>query len=252
MLVIPALLFVVLFLILSIPFLGIEWLIAKKNRKATDLPQLRAVQWAFRGVNFISGVKITVIGQEKVPQDEAVLYICNHRSFFDIITTYPLMKNPTGYIAKISLKKVPLLSTYMTRLHCLFIDREDIRQSLKIILAAIDEIKNGVSILIFPEGTRNKDAAHPENLQPFKEGSFKIATKTGCKIVPMAIIGTDQILEAHMPWIKPQHITIVFGDPIDPKALSKDELKHIGAYVQSIVQQMLNEQLGIAPAKPEN
>ena len=246
MLVIPVVIFVFLFLVLSLPFLGIEWLIARKNPRATDMPQLRAVQWAFKGILLLSGVRVNVIGEENVPTDEPVLYICNHRSFYDVIITYIRCPRPTGYIAKMSIKKVPILRTYMERLHCLFIDRDDLKQSLKVILAAISEVKNGVSICIFPEGTRNKDFAHPESMGEFKEGSFKIATKTGCKIIPMALIGTDQILEAHFPWVKPNRVTLVYGTPIDPKSLSKEDQKHIGAYVQNVIQQMLNEQLGIS------
>ena len=81
------LLYVVLFLILGIPVLGIEWLISKKKewRYAADLSQLRIVQWAFRCICFLSGVKLTVIGEEHVPADEPVLYIGNHRSDFDIV-----------------------------------------------------------------------------------------------------------------------------------------------------------------------
>ncbi len=238
-------LFVVFFLILSLPFLGIEWLIARHNQESADLAQLHAVQWALRICQKISGLKLTVNGLENIPEDEPVLYIGNHRGFFDIVTTYTLVKGRTGFVAKISLKKVPLLSTYMERLHCLFIDRDDIKQSLKVILAAIDKVKNGISIVIFPEGTRCKEVDHPEMMLPFKEGSFKIATKTGCKIIPMAIIGTDQLFEAHLPWIRPGKVTITFGEPIDPKTLTREEQKRIGAYTQSVVQKMLNDQLGI-------
>ena len=237
------LLFLVLFLVLSLPFLGIEWIIARFNRRATDLPQLRVVQWAFSVIVWLSGVKLTVVGEENVPKDEPVLYIPNHRSYFDIIITYARCPGRTGYISKDVLKKVPILSIYMERLYCLFLVRDDMRQGMKVILTAIDHIKEGISICVFPEGTRNKDHEHPENLAPFKEGTFKIATKTGCKIVPMAILGTDNILEAHMPWIRPAEVTIVYGKPIDPKALDKETQKHLGAYVQEIVQGMICENL---------
>ena len=82
-----ALLFIVLYLIIGIPILGIEWIIGKFNPKAADISQLRMVQWAFRVVLFICGTKITVIGEENVPKDEPVLYIGNHKSFFDIVIT---------------------------------------------------------------------------------------------------------------------------------------------------------------------
>lgn len=236
-------LFLVIFLLLSLPFLGIEWIIGKINPHHADLVQLRVVQWAFRCIAAISGVKLEVIGKENIPTDEPVLYVGNHRGFFDIVLTYALCPGITGYISKNSIKKVPILGLWMSRLHCLFMDRDDIKQSLKVILSAIEEVKNGTSICIFPEGTRNKDKEHPSSVLPFKEGSFKIATKTGCKIVPIAISGTDQILENHFPWIKSTKVILQYGVPIDPKELSKDEQKKIGAYCQTIVEHMLSKQL---------
>ena len=95
-----ALLFAILYLIIGIPVLGVEWIIAKFNKQAADLGQLRMVQWAFRVILFICGTKVTVIGEENVPKDQAVLYIGNHRSYFDIIITYARCPRLTGYIAK--------------------------------------------------------------------------------------------------------------------------------------------------------
>lgn len=139
------------------------------------------VQWAFNVILFICGTKITVIGEEHVPTDVPVLYIGNHRSYFDIIITYARCPRLTGYVAKDNMEKVPLLRVWMRRLHCLFINRENVKEALKTILAGIDNIKNGISMCIFPEGTRNKS---DEQMLPFKEGSFKMAEKTGCPIIP--------------------------------------------------------------------
>ena len=129
----------------------------------------------------------------------------------------------------------------MKRLHCLFLDRDDIKEGLKVILTAIDKVKSGISIAVFPEGTRNKDQ-DPASVLPFKEGTFKIASKTGCKIIPMAITGTNELLENHMPWIKKSRIVIKYGTPINPKELSKEDQKKLGAYCHNIIQDMLKEQ----------
>lgn len=113
-------------------------IISKFNRKAADISQLRMVQWAFRVILFICGTKVTVIGEENVPKDEAVLYIGNHKSYFDIIITYARCPGLTGYVAKNDMAKVPLLSLWMKRLYCLFINRDDVKEALKTILAGID------------------------------------------------------------------------------------------------------------------
>ena len=149
--------FVVLFLIFSIPLLIFEYFLGKWNQPAKDKSSLAIVNWAFRCVLFLSGVSVTAIGEENVPKDVPVLYIGNHRSYFDIIMTYVRVPRPTGYIAKIGMLKVPLLSNWMKNLHCLFLDRNDIKQGMKTILTAVEKVKSGISICIFPEGSRSTD-----------------------------------------------------------------------------------------------
>ena len=236
-------LYIFLFLILGLPVLGIEWIISKFNKAHADMVQLRIVQWGLKCVAFISGVKLTVIGEENVPRDEPVLYIGNHRSFFDVVVTYARCPGLTGYIAKDGVNKVPIFRIWMKRLHCIFLKRDDMKEGLKVILKAIEYVKSGISICIFPEGTRNKDKNNPTSLLPFKEGSFKIAIKTGCKIVPMALIGTADILENHFPWIHSTDIKLIYGEPIDVSALDKDQQKHVGAYCQTVVEELIRSNL---------
>ena len=235
-----ALLFAILYLIIGIPVLGVEWIIAKFNKQAADLGQLRMVQWAFRVILFICGTKVTVIGGENVPKDQAVLYIGNHRSYFDIIITYARCPRLTGYIAKKDMEKVPLLRTWMRRLHCLFIDRENVKEALKTILAGIDNVKNGISMCIFPEGTRN-EASDDTLLLPFKEGSLKMAEKTGYPIIPMSINNTRNIFEAHRPFIRSAHVVLEYGEPIYPKDLPKEQKKFLGAHCQEIIQNTISK-----------
>jgi 1-acyl-sn-glycerol-3-phosphate acyltransferase len=211
----------------------IEELIGRKNPSLKDTSSLAIVQWAFRVILFLSGAKIDYIGRENVPTDVPVLYIGNHRSDFDIPITYSQVPRPTGYVAKITIKKLRLISVWMKNLHCIFIYRENIKEGLKSILKSIDEIKNGVSICIFPEGTRNRT---DEDMLPFKEGSFKIAAKTKCPIVPITINNSEAIFEKHFPWIKKAHVIVEYGEPIYVDKLSKDEQKSIAPYVQSIIQ----------------
>ncbi len=236
-------LYIFLFLILGMPVLGIEWIISKFNKAHADMVQLRIVQWGLKCVAFISGVKLTVIGEENVPRDEPVLYIGNHRSFFDVVVTYARCPGLTGYIAKDGVNKVPIFRIWMKRLHCIFLKRDDMKEGLKVILKAIEYVKSGISICIFPEGTRNKDRDNPTSLLPFKEGSFKIASKTGCKIVPMALIGTADILENHFPWIHSTDIKLIYGEPIDVSDLDKDQQKHVGAYCQTVVEELIRSNM---------
>ena len=229
---------VVAFLILSIPILIVEWLIGKKNPKLRDESSLHIVQFMFRLIQWLAGTKVTVIGEENVPKDIPVLYIGNHRRFFDIVITYARCPRLPGYVAKDSMKKVPLLSVWMERLYCLFLNRTDIKEGLKTILTGIEQIKNGISMCIFPEGTRNKGDDETK-LLPFKEGSFKMAEKTGCPIILMSMNNTSAILEDHFPFIRSTHVVLEYSKPIYPKELSKEERKFLGAYCEKQLTEMV-------------
>lgn len=231
---------VVGYLILSIPILLLEWIVGKFNKRAKDISSLRIIQSVFRLILKITGAKITVIGHENLPKDQAVLYIGNHRSFFDILLTYVLCPGLTGYVAKKEMEPIPLLSLWMKYLHCLFLDRTDIKAGLKTILTAIEKVKSGISICIFPEGTRNKGNDELEML-PFHDGSFKIATKSGCPIVPIAISNSAEIFEAHFPKITPCKVVVEYCAPVYPEQLSKEDKKRIGAYTQEIILETLKK-----------
>lgn len=226
------------YLILSIPLLLIEWIIGKFNPYAKEISSLRIIQAVFRFILWLTGLKLEVIGEENVPKDCAVLYIGNHRSFFDVLITYARCPRRTGYVSKMELKKFPLLRDWMNNLHCLFLDRTNLKAGMQMILTGIQKIKDGISICIFPEGTRSKGETELPMLE-FHEGSFKMAQKTNCPIVPMAMVNTCEIFEAHFPKIKPTHVILEYGKPIIPSELSAEDKKHLGAYTQKVITEML-------------
>ena len=217
------------FLILSIPVFLVEWIIGKFNPRARDISSLRIVQWAFKVILKITGVNTLVLGEELVP-DEPVLFVCNHRSFFDILLTYSRCKNLTGYVAKKEMEKVPLLSTWMRFVYCLFLDRQNIKEGLKTILTAISYVKEGISICIFPEGTRN--SGEELSMLPFKDGAFKIAEKTGCPIVLIAINNSAAIFENQFPKIRPVSVVLEYS-VVRMNELAPEDKKHISAYCQN-------------------
>lgn len=230
--------FLILYLLVSYILFFVEWIIGKIDKRAKDYSSLRIVQWGFRVILRLSGVKVTVKGKENIP-DEAVLFVGNHRSYFDILILYVQCKRLTGFVAKDSMEKIPSLRVWMRYLYCLFLDRKDPRAGMKTILQAIEYVKQGVSICIFPEGTRND--GEELTMLPFKEGSFKIATKTGCPIVPVAINNSAEIFESHMPKVKKTHVVVEYLTPIDPKALSKEEQKVIGAKCQKMIEDTIKK-----------
>lgn len=231
------LLFLLCFFIISIPLYLIEEIIGSFSPGKKERSSFLIVTRALRCMSFIAGTRIIVKGQENVPADTPVLYVSNHRSYFDIVTLYPLTKNTTGFVAKKEMTKVPFIRRWMRYLHCQFLDRENIKEGLKTILECITTIKNGCSICIFPEGTRTPG----DEMLEFKDGSFKIAEKSGCPIIPVAISNTENIFENHLPSVKKTTVVIEFGQPLDLKALPKEERRHIGVYVQGIIAEMLEK-----------
>ena len=217
--------------------------LGRKDHHRMEVESLAIVQKVFRGCLRIARTTVTVRGLENIPKDQAVLYVGNHRSYFDILLTYSRCKRLTGYVAKKEMEKIPLLSTWMKYLYCLFLDRHDPKQGMKTILTAIDYIKRGISICIFPEGTRN--SGEELSLLPFKEGSFKIAEKTGCAIVPISLNNTAEMFEAHFPKIKKTHVVIEYGAPVYPKDLDKETRKHLAPYFEQIIKETIQKNVEI-------
>lgn len=221
---IVALIWTIIFLILSIPIIIILFF------AGLFAPDMRArvsqyiVCFTFKMLKWISGTNLLVLGKENVPKDEPVLFTPNHRSIFDIILTYPLCKRQTAYIAKKETKKIPVFSIWMAFMNCQFLDRKDLRQGLKVVCKAADLIKSGKSVCIFPEGTRNKGE---DDLLDFHDGSFKIAEKAGCKVVPIAINNSEAIFEKQFPRIRKATVIIEYLPPIDPSSFDRKEKKAV-------------------------
>lgn len=235
------LLIVILYLILTLPVLGILYLIGRRRPEVCQRVSQKMVQWIFRVLTAAAGVRVTCRGLENIPAGRGALYTGNHRGLFDMLVTYSRLPVPTGIIAKDSLMKIPLLKQWMTAIGCLFLDRSDVKAGLRMIQEGCARIENGTSLLIYPEGTRNKGESELPLLE-FHEGSFRLATKTGCPVIPVAITRTADIFEVHKPFVKAQHVTLIFGEPISTDNLSRDEKKHLGARTREIITELLEEE----------
>lgn len=232
------------FLVFSAGLLHKLKVLGRRDQDKMERESLRIVRKMFRFILRISGVKITVKGMENVPSGP-VLYVGNHRSYFDILVGYTTVPELLGFVAKKEMRRYPFLADWMTNVNCLFLDRKNLKEGLRTILEGVEKVKRGVSIWIFPEGTRNRGEDILE-LLPFKEGSLKIAEKAGCPVVPVAITGTAEIFEKHIPIIRPARVTIEFGQPFIIKELPPEERKFVGAYTRKQIIRMLErEQNGL-------
>lgn len=175
----------------------------------------------------VSGVKLKVEGLENVPK-EACCFVANHQGNFDILAILAAIKKPMGFIAKKELKKVPIVSKWMENIRCVFIDRENVRESVKAINEGVENLKSGYSMGIFPEGTRSKG----KNVGEFKKGSLKMATKANVPIVPITIDGSYKIFEEHNGWLRKGEIKVFIGKPIYLEELSIEEQKNLAEIVK--------------------
>ena len=186
---------------------------------------------------FICRIKIQVTGLEKVPEDRRVLLISNHRSNFDPIVTWHLLKKyDLAYISKASNFKIPIWGRIVRRCCFMAINREDPRKAIITIKKAAELLKKDeVSIGIYPEGTRSKDCT----LLPFKAGAFKIAQAAVVPVVVMTVQGTEKI-HKNVPWrITEVKIDILETIPEEEvKALHSTELS---GRVRAVIEQKLEE-----------
>ena len=229
---------ILIFFVFSVILFPVKLIVERISPKASDRMLLSVVRCYLKILMFISGVKVTVKGKENLLPGTPVLYVPNHRSYFDVVITLALFPELTSFVAKKEFRKLPLLSWWIIWLHGHFIDRENVREALKTILDAIETIKSGISVAIFPEGQRSF-GGDERNMLPFHEGSFKIATKTGCPIIPVTLTHTSNIFEDHVPFIKRTHVTMEYGRPVYPSQLSRDELKGLGKKIRASMEETI-------------
>lgn len=182
---------------------------------------------------FLTGNHPRVIDDHLVPEGP-VLFVVNHQSNLDIPVCMAYLPYPAPFIAKIELAKIPMMSYWMKQMHCLFMDRKNMRQSLKVILEGIEMLKNGQSLVIFPEGTRAKNGEMLE----FKPGSLKLAVKANVPIVPVTIKNTYKMFEENNR-IKKADVSITFHEAIATTGLSREEINNLHNTVRDIIKTTL-------------
>lgn len=232
--------YLLLFTIISLP-LSLVCLVLGRidNRKKRIFAQKIVIHLGFRPILFLAGVRLTVKGQENILKEESALYVFNHRGYFDILAGYTTAPYPTAFISKKEIGSIPMVGQWMKAMNCLFLDRDDMKQGLQTILEGIELLKNGTSVYIAPEGTRNKGEAH--ELLEFHEASFKLADKSKRPIIPVAINNTDAALEQHVPWVKKAHIIIEYCEPIYMDQMERAERKKVGQLVRRILSEKVKE-----------
>ena len=219
------------------------------SKKLTSkLGQPFAKYVAFWPIFLLSGGRLRVEGRENLPKGTPVLFAGNHRSMYDILAGYMAIpaQHSTSFVSKYEIRNTPFLSWWMRVLNCKFLNRNNPKEGLRTIQSAIADVKEGFSMFIMPEGTRNRG----EGVLPFKPGSLKIAERSGCPVVPIAMIGTAEMLEQHFPKIRGSKVTVIIGEPIATADLTRDEKINLPNVVRERIVAML-EAHGVDCSSPE-
>lgn len=196
--------------------------------KATDYASRSIYLWSKFTINVI-GMDIRVKGRENIP-DEPCLFVGNHTSILDIPVIFYSINKPVGFIAKKEVLKIPILSYWLSKGKCIALDRQNPRDAVRMISEGVENLKEGYSMMIFPEGTRSLDG----KTLPFKKGSMKLATKAKVPILPVTIDASFTSFEDNNKF-KPSTITVTFHKAIETVNLTKDEERTLSEDVRNII-----------------
>lgn len=243
--------------IITLILLPLGLLIGLFSKKAKDYYCLWFVRWSLKSILISTRTKVVYKGLEYIPKkgDPPVCYISNHTGFFDILACYPKFHQLTGFVAKKEMEKWPIIGWWMPHVYCLFMDRTDKRKGIKTILDGIDNIRNGVSMVIYPEGTRSKKEG---SLLLFHQGSFRLATKDKTTIIPIAMNNSGAAFESSLPHLKKSVISVEFMEPIDISNMDKDEIDALPDRIRDMIYERVianGKEIGSLPAdfvRPED
>jgi 1-acyl-sn-glycerol-3-phosphate acyltransferase len=172
---------------------------------------------------WVCGVRVQTKGVDHVKEGVQSIYMVNHQSIFDIFTLLACLPVDFKFLLKQELMKVPFFGAAMKRAGYISIDRRNPRKAVKSMNEAAEKIKNGASVLVFPEGTRGQDG----RLQTFKSGGFHLALKSGTDIVPVAIVDSHLIVPKGSLRIKKGTISMNIGRSIRTRDYSKKDMNQL-------------------------
>ncbi|PFA70183.1 1-acyl-sn-glycerol-3-phosphate acyltransferase [Bacillus sp. AFS015802] len=226
-----------IYLLYSIPTLrkvkklGGHMPVEERDKIVHALPK----RWS-RGIMKRTGSHVHTKGQEYIPEGP-VLFVSNHAGDFDVPVLLGSIPKPFGFISKMEVKKLPIISDWMEMISCVFIDRKNRRQAVQSIREGGMVLKKGHSLLIFPEGTRNKGQAMKE----FKTGGIRMAKEAGVPIVPVVIKGTADMFENQRRGIKPCDIYVEILPSLSSAYVADRDVKELSMEVQGIIQGSLDQ-----------
>ncbi len=208
---------------------------AKSPDKYPEAERYEHIQYILRCAVKGGNVDLQVDGQENIPAEGGFMLYSNHQGMFDVLAIAATCDRPIGAVLKKELYDIPFVHQIALCTKSYPMDREDVRQSLTVIQHVTQEVKDGRSYLIFPEGTRSRKG---NEMLDFHGGSFRCATKSGCPVVPIALIDSFKVLD--QPGSKPVSVQVHYLKPITAQEYAGMKPAELAALVKERIQEKLD------------
>ena len=233
---------ILLMVIRNILFVPVYWYKlcyhARHVEKYTEEEHYELLRYIDHRANTSGNINIKVYGQENIPDDNGFMFYPNHQGLYDVLAIMEACPRPFSVVAKKEVENVPFLKQVFKCMKAYMMDRNDIRQSLQVIVNVTNEVKNGRNYLIFPEGTRSKMG---NEMLEFKGGSFKAATKAKCPIVPVALIDSFKPFDTNS--IAPVTVQVHFLKPLYYDDYKDMKTNDIAELVRSQIQKTIHDSI---------
>ncbi|MBP3683725.1 MAG: 1-acyl-sn-glycerol-3-phosphate acyltransferase [Oscillospiraceae bacterium] len=209
---------------------------AKDPDAYPEIDRWKHIQFILRKAVTGGNIDLVVTGLENIPRENGFMLYANHQGMFDVLAIAATCDNPLGAVLKKELYDIPFLHQIAVCTKSYPMDREDVRQSLTVIQNVTEEVKNGRSYLIFPEGTRSKLG---NRMNEFHGGSFRCATKSKCTIVPICLIDCFKVLD--QKGSAPVKVQIHYLKPIPYEEYAGMKPAEVAALVKQRIQEKIDE-----------
>lgn len=222
--------FIILWVVLSTIVFGIIAIIISFFSRTGNPVHIIARIWA-KGILIVSGIKVNINGFSNIDPSRSYIYMCNHQSNFDIPVLLGCLPVQFRWLAKAELFKIPIFGRAMRGAGYVAIDRFNRQSAFNSIAEVSQKMKNGVSVMIFPEGTRSKDG----KIGSFKKGGFIMAVDSRVPIIPLVILGTRSIMEKGDMRINPGDVSMQIGQPVETATYTRETKDDLIKSVRGVI-----------------
>ena len=222
--------YIILFVVLTTIFWGTTAIIISFFSRTGNPVHLIARIWG-RGILFVSRIKVTVNGLANIDPSQSYIFMSNHQSNFDIPVLLACLPIQFRWLAKAELFKIPIFGRAMRAAGYVKIDRFNQKSAFESLNEAARKMKNGVSVMIFPEGTRSRDG----NIRPFKKGGFIMAVDSKVPIVPVILQGTWTIMDKSSLRINTGEVSLKIETPIATTGYTRDNKDDLIESVRTVI-----------------